>query len=297
MAVSLTGQPVFSASRPSGSRKLWSSRSAVAPGTPVTTIFTRSGSRSNAAAASSRSPCGSVEARYSSTPPSGRGTASPASAPMGAGSWRPMRYRPSTTSSPAASGSPWRSGMWRIRLPSGCSGSASKACSGSITGSSTSYSTMTAAAAIRAVSGWSAATAAMASPWWRTTSEAKTGRSDRPRSYTGVPGTSSWVTTACTPGISRAWVVSMDAIRACGCGERSTAAHSRPSAHRSAAYGKVPSVWARVSAAGRETPSPRGGASVPAASSVVRAACTVAASLLMPGLRPGRAAGHAVRGP
>lgn len=47
----------------------------------------------------------------------------------------------------------------------GVQGSASNACSGSVTGSSVSYSTMTAAAAMRAVSGWSAATAAMGSPW------------------------------------------------------------------------------------------------------------------------------------
>ena len=48
-------------------------------------------------------------------------------------------------------------------------------------------------------------------------------------------------------------------MRACGCGERSTAAHSRPSAHRSAAYGKVPSVLAAASAGGSDTPSPCGG--------------------------------------
>ena len=50
----------------------------------------------------------------------------------------------------------------------------------------------------------------------------------------------------------------MDTMRACGCGERRTAAHSRPSAHRSAAYGKVPSVLARASAGGRDTPRPCG---------------------------------------
>ncbi|CAO0832796.1 hypothetical protein SMICM17S_01009 [Streptomyces microflavus] len=79
--------------------------------------------------------------------------------------------------SPVASASPYRRGMCRIRLPSGCRGSAANAFSGSVTGSSTSYSTAMAAAASRAVSGWSAATAAIGSPWWRTSSEAKTGRS------------------------------------------------------------------------------------------------------------------------
>lgn len=167
---------------------------------------------------------------------------------MGAGSWRPMRYRPSTTTSPVASGSPYWSGMWRIRLPSGCSGSAAKAFSGSVTGSRTSYSTTMAAAASLAVSGWSAATAAIGSPWWRTRSDAKTGRSTTRRPYVVSPGMSSCVMTVRTPVISTAAEVSMDRIRACGCGERRTAAQSRPSAQRSAAYGKVPSVLARASA-------------------------------------------------
>lgn len=135
--------------------------------------------------------------------------------------------------------------MCRMRLPSGCSGSASKASWGSVTASRISYSTAIAAAASRAVSGCSAATAAIGSPWWRTSSLANTGRSAVPRPCPASPGTSSCVTTTRTPGISTACRVSMDRIRARGCGERSTAAHSSPSAHRSAAYGKVPSVFSR----------------------------------------------------
>ena len=182
-----------------------------------------------------------------------------------------------------------------MRLPSGCNGSASKASWGSVTASWISYSTAMAAAASRAVSGWSAATAAIGSPWWRTSSLAKTGRSAVPRPCPASPGTSSCVTTTRTPGISTACLVSIDRIRARGCGERSTAAHSSPSAHRSAAYGKVPSVLADASAGGRETPRPCAGCSsgiwTPAAGVAVTAPAPSDVPLMrsLPCADPGRA--------
>ncbi|CAM5728421.1 hypothetical protein SGLAM104S_09480 [Streptomyces glaucescens] len=147
---------------------------------------------------------------------------------------------------------------------------------------------MTAAAAIRAVSGWSAATAAMGSPWWRTTSEANTGRSALPRPYSGLPGTSSWVTTARTPGIARACVVSMEVIlaRAAGRAARPPRAGPRPTGRPRT--GRCPrSSRARRRRAGRSrgragSAPGRAGPAAPAAVAVV----AVAASLLTPGLRP-----------
>ena len=61
-------------------------------------------------------------------------------------------------------GSPCSMCTCRSRLPDGCSGSASSAFSGSVIGGRL-ESTSIRAAARRAVSGWSAATIAIGSPW------------------------------------------------------------------------------------------------------------------------------------
>lgn len=76
------------------------------------------------------------------------------------------------------------------------------------------------------------------------------------RPYVAAPGTSAAVTTARTPAMAVAALVSTETMRACGCGERRIAAQSSPSAHRSEAYGKVPSVFALASACGSEVPRP-----------------------------------------
>jgi hypothetical protein len=83
--------------------------------------------------------------------------------------------------------------------------------------------------AARASSGSSAATIATASPANRTTSMASTGWSWTSRPKVFFPGTSAWVNTALTPGASSAADVSIDTIRAEGCGLRSVAPHSIPS--------------------------------------------------------------------
>jgi hypothetical protein len=79
----------------------------------------------------------------------------------------PTSYSPVTTTSPSAPGSPCSMCTWRSRFPLGCSFgvAGSSARSGSVSASSTSYSTSIRAAAARAVSGWSAATMAIGSPW------------------------------------------------------------------------------------------------------------------------------------
>ena len=65
---------------------------------------------------------------------------------------------------------------------------------------------------------------------YRTTSFANTGWSLEIRPYVNFPGTSSAVIIACTPAMRRALVVSIDVIRAYGCGERRVAPHNMFSA-------------------------------------------------------------------
>ena len=55
-----------------------------------------------------------------------------------------------------------------------------------------------------------------------------------------VAGTSAAVSTAWTPGRSRARFVSIDTRRACACGERSTAAWSMPGTRTSSTNRPVP---------------------------------------------------------
>ena len=85
---------------------------------------------------------------------------------------------------------------------------------------------MIAERARRAVSGWSAATAATGSPMYRTTSLAKTGWSWLIRPYVAFPGTSLAVMTAWTPAMRSAPETSMDRIRAEGWGLRNVAPHA-----------------------------------------------------------------------
>ncbi len=79
--------------------------------------------------------------------------------------------------SAAEAGSPLRIFRCRTRLPWGWTAGApgSSARTGSVTGSSTSYSTMIFPAASLAISGWSAATRATGSPAYLTTPAASTG--------------------------------------------------------------------------------------------------------------------------
>ena len=79
----------------------------------------------------------------------------------------PTSYVPVTTTGAVASGLPWLIRRWRSVLPDRCSCGASGfiAASASVSGGSTSYSTLIAFTARRAVSGSSAATIAIASPW------------------------------------------------------------------------------------------------------------------------------------
>ena len=92
----------------------------------------------------------------------------------------PTSNSQATTTGAAVIGPPRRTGISRTRLPVGCDGcsngvSGSSARRGSVSAGSTSYSTAITAAARRAVSGWSAATSATGSPWYRTTSSANAG--------------------------------------------------------------------------------------------------------------------------
>ena len=111
-----------------------SSRPPNAPPTPPRLIRTFSGGRSRAAAVWSRSTCSHWVATKRSTPPSSAGTARPDSGPRKAWSCMPTSYSPVTTTSAVAPGSPCSIRTWRRRLPDGCSGSASIAFSGSVTG-------------------------------------------------------------------------------------------------------------------------------------------------------------------
>src|SRR5205814_1397769 len=80
------------------------------------------------------------------------GIASPDSGPSGAWSCMPISYSPLTTTSARADWSPWRIFTSRVTLPPGwsCGAFADSACSGSVTGLSTWYSTRTFSAARRA---------------------------------------------------------------------------------------------------------------------------------------------------
>src|SRR5919204_215037 len=112
-----------------------------------------------------------------------------------------------------------------------------------------------------AISGWSAATAAIGSPWKRMTSLANTGWSWCSRPYVGLPGTSSAVTTALTPCIRRAGSMSTERMRAAGCGLRRVRPHSMPSIHRSEEKANWPFTLGIPS--GRSTLSPTPGARRP----------------------------------
>ena len=88
--------------------------------------------------------------------------------------------------------------------------------SGSVRGGNISYVISIAASARRHVSGWSAATAAIGSPMYRTTSKANTGWSSLMSPYVNCPGTSEAVMMASTPVTFHAFDKSMETIRACG---------------------------------------------------------------------------------
>src|SRR5918998_2838734 len=71
-------------------------------------------------------------------------------------------------------------------------------------------------------------------------SQASTGWSGISIPQTLRPGTSPWVRTARTPDIASASEVSMDQIRARGCGLLRVAPHNMPSIHRSEEYSNSP---------------------------------------------------------
>ena len=76
------------------------------------------------------------------------------------------------------------------------------------------------------------------------------------------PGTSSAVSTAWTPGIASAGDVSIDTMRAYGCGDRSVAPHTAPSIGRSDEKANVPATLAtrRDAPASRRSGRSRAGA-------------------------------------
>src|SRR5713226_3883750 len=86
----------------------------------------------------------------------------------------------------------------------------------------------------------------MASTGWSCTSSPKV----------FLPGTSTWVSTAHTPGASTAADVSIETIRACGCGLRSVAPHSIPSRRRSLAYSNSPFTFGTPSTRRTDSPTP-----------------------------------------
>ena len=97
---------------------------------------------------------------------------------------------------------------------------ASSAASIDITGSSTSYSTTIASHAAAAISSSVAATAAIGSPTYRAFSCSSARSSWVTGRMPNLIGRSAPVITARTPGTRRAAEVSMDTMRACGCGLR-----------------------------------------------------------------------------
>jgi hypothetical protein len=121
------------------------------------------------------------------------------------------------------------------------------ASSGSRIASSTSYSTWIRRIASLAVSSSTAATAATASPMWRTRSVASACSSGV---HTMIPygvGISAPVTTACTPSIDSASDVSIETIRAWGCGDRRIFPCSIPGRTMSSVYCARPVLFARPS--------------------------------------------------
>ena len=87
------------------------------------------------------------------------------------------------------------------------------------------------------------------------------------------PGTSSHVITPSTPGICSASHVSIDTIRACGCGERSTAMCSMPGITMSPAYLNAPDTL--LGASMRRTLAP-----------MKRPSCASASASALAGMRP-----------
>src|SRR5919204_257992 len=120
------------------------------------------------------------------------------------------------------------------------------AASGSSTGSSGSYSTRISRLASSAASGVSAATAATTSPSKRTTPRAKSVRSRTNGPYR-TSGTSSCVSTARTPGSSRAAETSTLLIRACGSPASRSLPWASPGKARSARYLAAPVAFSRAS--------------------------------------------------
>ncbi len=111
---------------------------------------------------------------------------------------------------------------------------------GSVIAGSGSYVTAMSLHASRAVRASSAATSAIGSPMKRTFVRASGYWSLFMSPKSSSFGRSSCVSTARTPGSARALVVSIDRIRACGCGLRSVAPCSIPCRQRSLAYSNSP---------------------------------------------------------
>ncbi len=123
----------------------------------------------------------------------------------------------------------WR--CWQRLPPSWMAGAPSAAASCTLrTGSRTSYSTLTARLPSSRARSFSATTRATASPTQRVTSPSAIMTSQSCwRWPTLLTGTSSAVSTASTPGTSRASEVSMETTRARGCGVRRALAWTMPS--------------------------------------------------------------------
>src|SRR5256884_220827 len=85
---------------------------------------------------------------------------------------------------------------------------------------------------------------------------ASTGWSCASRPKVVLPGTSAWVSTGRTPGAVSAAVVSIETIRAWGCGLRSVAPHSIPSRWRSLAYSNSPFTLGTPSTRRTDSPTP-----------------------------------------
>src|SRR5262245_42850604 len=193
--------------------------------------------------------------------PSGAATAVLGSIGAGMTRWFTRRARSTTSASSILAESPVQ-GASTATLPP-CSGNSSgapgsSAATGSVTTGSGSYSTETSSAAWSACSRVAATTTATASPRKRTTSRASCGRAMTGGPIPGGRGgrsRSAAVSTATTPGMPAAWLVSSPPMRACATTERTKTACSAPGIARSSVYRAEPVTMGGSST--RRTASPR----------------------------------------
>ena len=175
--------------------------------------------------------------------PEGASRARPFGGSRNTWSWEGVTNRPSTTTSQparAAAASPFSISPWASRLPPsrpGCTRGApgDRAFSGSNTAGSGSKATSTTASPAARAAWFSATTRATGSPWWRTCPPHRTGWSLCTMPCRLVPGTSTRVSTAMTPGTARAAAVSRRMMRPWGMPARLTPAHKQPGGVASAA--------------------------------------------------------------